>query len=151
MTDQFLAGMSGGDWINSGILLAAAITLFFTACAFRLQARAMDFSSYLDLMTRFSDAWRRFRDAKEGSERDYEFRELLNLIEASCHLWRRSVFGRASNEMMKDYLKENISAIADDDYGKRHLREAVSGSGTFSEIKLFSRKHGLCWPDCNTA
>lgn len=107
----------------------------------------MDFSSYLDLMSRFSDAWRRFKDAEDDGRRDYEFRELLNLIEASCHLWRRGVLGRASKEMMKEYLKENIAAIAQHDYGKAHLRDAVSGAGTFSEIKAFAGKYDIALPE----
>ena len=145
MCDHFLDGVSSGDWISSGILLTAAITLLFSARAFRLQARAMDFSSYLDLMTRYSDAWRRFGSAKTSGERDYEFRELLNLFEAGCHLWRHGILGRASEEMLEEYLRENIAAIIENDYGKSHLSRAISGPKTFSEMKLFAQANNLHW------
>lgn len=148
---QFLSGlseMSVGDWINTLMLLVAMITLIFTSRSLRLQARATDGSSYLELMARFSDAWRRFRDADE--HKDYEFRELLNLIEASCHLCRYGVLGRASKEMMEESLKENIKGIVENSYSRPHLKQAVSGPKTFSEMRRFSKKHNIPWPERDT-
>ena len=111
-----LSEMSVGDWINSGMLFVAVVVLFFTARAFCLQAqatdlqtRAIDFSNYFDLMAQFSDAWHRYRDAAE-KHKEYELFDLLNLIEASCHLDRLDRLGRASKEMMEEKLKELIKA-----------------------------------------
>ena len=144
--------MSIGERINSGLLIVAMLTLSLTVIALlltsnanRLQARSKDYSNYLDLMTRFSKAWRQFRVAKK-SDKEYEFRELLNLIEASCHLLRHGALGPASKEMLKDYLSETISSIIVNENYKHHLQEAISGERTFCEMKRFALRHDIQFP-----
>ena len=149
---QFLSNMSVSERINSGLLLAAILTLLLTVIALlltsyanRLQARSKDYSNYLDIMTRFSKAWRLFRVA-EMCDKGYEFRELLNLIEASCHLLRHSALGPASKEMLKDYLSELIGSITENENYKHHLQEAISGERTFCEMKRFALRHDIQFP-----
>ena len=149
---QFLSNMPISERINSGLLFAAILTLLLTVIALlltsysnRLQARSRDYSNYLDLMTRFSKAWRQFRVA-EKHDKEYEFRELLNLIEASCHLLRHSALGPASKEMLKDYLSETISSITINENYKHHLQEANSGERTFCEMKRFALRYNIQFP-----
>ena len=152
--DQSLA-MSCGDWIDVGmlsinvvVLLVLAVTLCFAALSYCRQARSSDYSSYLDLLTRFSTAWRRFRDiSEESEEKSYEFCELLSLMEISCLLWRCGTIKGAFKGMLRSKLKEYISKISANEYALRHLRENKSGPETFKEIQLFAKRHGIEFPD----
>ena len=144
--DQLLSGLDPTDWINSGILLVAAITLWLSFRAFRLQLRVTDMASCLDFRTRLADAWRRFRDA-ETRHQIYEFQELLNLIEAGCYLERRGLLGRASQEMMVDSLKDNLEVIFGNPNAKCEFERAMSKkSKTFIEIERFRKRYNMNYP-----
>lgn len=151
-SDYSLA-MSCGDLINVGLLVVNAVVLAVlagTLClanrSYRCQARSLDYSSYLDLMTRFSTAWRRFRDAS-GENKSYEFCELLSLIEISCLIWRCGTIGGDFKIMLRSKLKEYISKISANEYALGHLRENQSGPETFEEIRLFAKQHGIDFSD----
>ena len=127
-------------------MLGVAVVMMFLTCrALRLQSKATDASSYLDLMTRFSGTWRRFLKAKTDEDKSYEFFEFLNLIEASCDLSQRGILGSASNKMLMDRLKEHVRDIVENEYGKYHLNQGVSGPETFSAMKKFAKEHDIPW------
>lgn len=125
------------------------LSLWYTARSYRRQAWSMDYSSYLDLMARFSKAWRRFRDVKKTKKKkkSYEFHEVLNLIEVSCFLWRCGTIKGAPKRMLKGKLKGYIGSFSEKEYALSHLRQAVSSDPeVFSEIRYFAQKHGIDLP-----
>ena len=146
--DQCCAGMLIGDWVDIGIFGVLALTLCYTALSYRRQAWSLDYSSYLGLMTSFSDAWRRFRafDKEDKEEKSYELFELLGLIEDSCLLWRCGVFKGAPKKMLHANLKEYVGEISRNEYVRHHIHEGVSGPETFIEIERFAKKHGIKFP-----
>lgn len=96
--------MTSGDWINSCLLLVAIATLVWTALSLRRQAQASDFSSYLQLTERYARAWRAFRDANQATK-EFEFVEVLNLIEGTCHLYNSGAIHGATRDMIRNYLR----------------------------------------------
>ena len=134
--------MTTADLVQSGLLLVGCIALGWNGWAHLQQARAADFSSYLGLMDRYSQAWRGLKEASED-DKDFEFRELLNLIEATCHLYNRKRLGSATRTQIAAYLKEILGGIQKSDYAMKHIVDAISGPETFKEIASFVKKNEI--------
>ncbi|MCY3853395.1 MAG: hypothetical protein OXG03_07500 [Gammaproteobacteria bacterium] len=138
--------MTIGNWINVGMLAVLIGTLVVAIRTFQLHTRSIDYSTYYDLVARFSRAWRHFLDAEE-SRKYYEFCELLNLIEGACHLHRYKIVGNASKEMLENYLEENIRAIVNYENFVQNLHRMKSGPETFCEMKHFAKRHDIDFPE----
>ena len=93
-------------------------------------------------MDRYSQAWRGLKEASED-DKDFEFRELLNLIEATCHLYNRKRLGSATRTQISTYLKEILRGIQNSDYAMKHIDGAIGGPETFIEIANFVKKNGI--------
>jgi hypothetical protein len=143
--------MSIGDLINAGMLLIASGSLIYTARGVRQQATASDFSSYLQLMERLSKAWRAYGDARAAhsaepatrNPEEFEFLELMNILEMACHLHKKRILLPATREMLCDHLKEVLPAIYKNEDTKKMIDEHLSGPDTFFYIRRFAREHRL--------
>ncbi len=107
-----------------------------------LNARALSFSSYLQLCESFSLSFRRVKDCKDD-DWNYEFAELLNLIENACHIYRSRIIWGSTRGMLRDYLTGIVDGINRDDKMRRAARAAITGDRTFSEMTKFATKHGI--------
>lgn len=135
--------MTTGEWINAGLLAVAIATLLWTALSIRRQAQASDFGSYLQLTERFANAWRRFRDAEDDETRDFEFGEVLNLIEGTCHLYNSGTIHGATREMIRDYLREVLADVFNDKYAKERISNSFSGPDTYFHIRRFAYRESI--------
>lgn len=145
--------LSNGDRIDAAIFLVLILTLCYTARGVRLQAQASDFSSYLLLTERLSKAWRAYGDARASSSslsnqasrerEEFEFLELMNVLEMACHLYNRKIILPETGEMLCDHLKEVLPKIFQNPECKGMICRAFSGRDTFFHIRRFARKHGI--------
>ncbi len=140
---QFSIDMKIEDWISAIATLIAALALIFTALGVRQQAKAADFANYMDLKERFANAWRMFRDSEGDDRKTFEFIELMNLIEASCHLYNKGAIRGASEEMLGDYLTEILPMFFGNEQAKDLITKHFSGPDTFFHIRRFARSHGI--------
>jgi hypothetical protein len=141
--ERLLDGMTSGDWINAGLLAAAIATLFWSALSLRRQAQASDFRSYLQLTERYADAWRKFRDVEDGPVKDFEFGEILNLIEGTCQLYDAGAIRGATRDMIRDYLREVLPAVFRDEYARARIVRSFSGPDTYFHIRRFARRNSI--------
>jgi len=153
------------NWINVGILLAnigvfavLAWTLWYTNRTYRYTARSydrqawsLDYSSYLDLMTRFSQAWRRYQDAHHDHKRFFECCELLGLLEVGCLLWRCGTIEGDPKKILEENLKDDIENIANDRYVQQNMCKIVSRPQTLIEMERFAQKHSINFPELGEA
>ena len=139
---RFLAGMSIGDWITSALLLVAVATLVATALSQRRQAQALDVGTYLQLMDRYTNAWRRFRVEPNGQQKDFEFVEVLNLMEGTCHLYNVGAIRGATRGMIRDYLRETLPVVFGEEYEKT-VATSFSGPDTYFQIRRFARTNNI--------
>jgi len=135
--------MTTGDWINAGLLAVAIATLFSAALSLRRQAQASDFTSYLQLTERYANAWRKFRDAADEANKDFEFSEVLNLIQGTCHLYYARAIHGATRDMICDYLKEVLRDLFQHDYARGRFKESLSGPDTYFHIRRFARENNI--------
>jgi len=139
---EFFGKLSPADWIQTAVLLVGVASLLWTTSALRQQARATDFENYLALQEKFAEAWRRFRDA-DDSTKEFEFTEVLNLLEASCHLHNKGVLRGTSREMVADYLEDILPPLFKDDYAREVIDRSFSAPDTYFHIRRFARNRGL--------
>ena len=139
---QFFDVMSIGEWINTGLLVVAIVALIWTGYSHRRQAQSADFSSYLQLTERYADAWRKFRCANDDN-RNFEFGEVLNLIESTCHLYKSGAIRGATREMIRDYLRDVLPKLLQNDYAKERIAHGKIGPDTYSYIYQFAEGNGI--------
>lgn len=139
---HFLADMHSGDWIQAGLLGIAIVALLYTASTLKEQARARDFENYLALKERFSDAWRQFESAA-SDKKEFEFIELMNLFEGTCHLYVKKVVRGASREMIREYLRDMLPPIFGLDEARAMIDRAFSSPDNFLYIRKFARSENL--------
>ena len=137
-----VSNMDSGDWILLGLLFLNGVTLGFTAWWIRRQARTTDLKSYLQLREQFSSSWRKFRDAEEHNK-DFEFVEVLSLLEAASHLYNQSIFYGATKKMVGSYLLEVIKDVFKNEYAKKQFLNSRSSPTTYSEILNFAKSQRI--------
>jgi hypothetical protein len=133
--------VSAKEIASLGGLFAAVVALLLNAHSTRQNARAADVASYLQITDRFPQAWRRFRDSLEEEKKQFEFVEILNLIESACHLLRLRRFQKATSEMLDVYLREVVASIAKDDMDA--VSKSITSDETYEEIQKFAKKHRI--------
>jgi len=129
--------------------MAAAVTALITLViawanysVARNEARASDFDSCLDVVTKLADAQRRVRDAAPGSaERDFEFRELLNLMEALAHLENTKRTGPSTREVTENFLVETYAYLRSQAGLRPFLEASLTSDKTFSGLVKFADRH----------
>lgn len=125
--------------ITALITLVIAWANFATA---RNEARAVDFDSCLDVVTKLADAQRRVRDAAPGSPaRDFEFRELLNLMEALAHLENTKRTSPSTREVTQDFLIETYAFLRSQPGLRPFLEASLTSDKTFAGLLRFAEKH----------
>ena len=143
--------LSWWDWFTNIMTVegVAVCALIVNALAFsysvwwiRRQAQATDLNNYFRFKEGFTDAWRRFRDApEEDNEKEFEFVELLNLLETASRFYNNRTIHGATRKMVQDYLCEVIPAVFKDEDAKDRFRQNYSGPDTYAEIRQFARSH----------
>jgi hypothetical protein len=139
---EFFGALSPADWIQTALLLLGVISLLWTASALKQQALATDFENYLTLHSQIAEAWRRHRDADEKAK-EYELTEILNLLEACCHLHNKGVVRGTSREMVRDYLADILPPLFKNDYARKIIERSHSAPDTYFHIRRFALKQGL--------
>jgi hypothetical protein len=134
--------MKAGDWINMGLLIIASVALFCTASALREQTRTRDFENYLSLKERFATLFRKLNSSID-EEQKFDFVELMNLFEATCHLYNGKVICGTTRQMVREYLVEMLPVIFTDEAIQERVKECFSGPDTFFNIRRFARTESL--------
>ena len=142
---HFFDVMSIGEWINTCLLVVAIAMLIWTGHSHRRQAQSADFSSYLQLTERYADAWRKFRCANDDN-RDFEFGEVLNLIEGTCHLYKSRAIRGATREMIRDYLRDVLPKLFQNAYANERFTHGKISPDTYSYIYQFAEENRMDIP-----
>ena len=140
--DRLVNGMTIRDWIYIGALAVNIIALGFTGWSVRRQAKAVDLNAYFQFVEQFSVAWRRFRDAPEKN-REFELTEIFGLFEAASHLYNNRRIHGVTREMVKDFLRDMLPDVFEDEYAKCVFRKTISSPKTYSEIQRFARENEI--------
>ena len=128
------------------VALIVNIFAFFRAAWWiRRQAHAVDVNNHFQIQEKISHAWRKYRDESK-EKKDFEFVELLNLLETLSRLYNSCIIHDSTREMVRENLSEVIPHILDNEYAVFHLKNTRSGPETYSEIERFARSNNIDWP-----
>ncbi len=128
--------MQTRDYVFIGILIVNIFALCATIFSVRRQSKAIDAKNYFDIKKELSDAWRKYMASEQGAK-DFNFIEILSLLEGTCHLYNKRIFHGATKEQVRDYMHEVIPKICKD--AKERLISSMSSPKTYSEIRKFAK------------
>ncbi|MGH6899847.1 MAG: hypothetical protein ACREJ5_25395 [Geminicoccaceae bacterium] len=139
---------AGVTWLIAGTIAAfvsasaAAASAICSALALRSQARAVDVSSYLEILERLQQFERRLKASDSVSEeRVFARREYLNFLEGLAHLYIDARFGRGTVNLCRDALCNSLAAIEINTEMMEILEDSITSSETFEYLGEFRRKH----------
>lgn len=130
------------DWIFIGILSVNILLLLLTWRSIHRQWNVTDIGLYFQITEKLTDGWRRCKDSKEKA-RNFEFVEVLNLLEALSRLHSERRFHGTTQDMVKEYLLEIVPDIVRNDHAIEALRANRSGSDTYGYIRRFARSNNI--------
>ena len=127
------------------VLFVNIFAFFCTAWWIRRQVHAVDVNNHFQIQEKISHAWRKYRDESK-EKKDFEFVELLNLLETLSRLYNGCIIHDSTREMVRENLSEVIPYILTNKYAVSHLKNTRSGPETYSEIERFARSNNIDWP-----
>src|SRR5690348_6339651 len=106
--------MTAANWITAvaacGSVASATVALFVARYAVRAhaaQTRVADFNNCLEVVKQLADAQRKVREAKSDDDKfKFEFRELLNLLEALALLINDRNVAPSGTRFASHFLRE---------------------------------------------
>lgn len=122
--------------------IAAGTSAFVAWQAKRGQTSAADFESCLAVVGHLAEAQRKVRDAP-NEHKEFEFVELLNLMEALALLVNDGRPASSTKKVAAHFLEEGLSLITVTPALADLMKRATTGVETFSELKRFRDKHVL--------
>jgi hypothetical protein len=139
---------AGVTWFIAGTLAAfvsacaAAASAIWSGLALRSQARAVDVSSYLEILERLQQFERRLKASSSASEECvFARREYLNFLEGLAHLYIHRRFGSGTNDLCRDALSNSVAAIEINTEMMMILEDSITSPETFKYLGKFRRKH----------
>jgi hypothetical protein len=116
--------------------VAAGGSAFVAWQAKRGQTSAADFEGCLAVIKQLTEAQRAVRDAP-GEHKQFEFIELLNLLETLALLVNDGRPASSTKKVAEHFLEEALSFIAVSPALADLMKKATTGDDTFSELQRF--------------
>ena len=102
----------------------------------RKQTSAADFGSCLGVVQQLGQALRTVRDASPENK-EFEFIELLNLMEALATLVNDGRPASSTNKVAAHFIEETLSWVAITPGMSALMRQSTTGDGTYGELQKF--------------
>ena len=88
-----------------------------------------------------AEAQRKVRDGTTEDIKQFEFRELLNLMEALALLENDSRVAESTQKVAQKFLIESLAYIKSQPHLQEFMRSSMTDIGTFEELRLFEERH----------
>lgn len=85
-------------------------------------------------------AWGRYLQAEKPDQVEFEFAELINLIELACAVYLDAAVHGATREMLEEYLVEVLEILRADDVARKRMAGLMERPNTYKYLKLFLRR-----------
>lgn len=107
----------------------------------RRTGRATDFNNCLSVVSQLAEAQRKVRDAKDNNVQKFEFRELLNLMEALALLENDRLTAPSTKKITVDFLIEAWAFLKSQDHLQKFLSDSMTDLKTFEQLRKFGEDH----------
>lgn len=130
------AATIGGFWV--AVVALAVSGIGFGVAVFALRRSNLNSSAaiVLTLTVNFRDAWNRFLNSNE-QQQDFEFHELMNLIEAACAIHRESSLVGKSGKLIEKYLTDILGYLEKNAGARERITAMRHQSHTFEHCVAF--------------
>ena len=125
------------DQIAIASLAVALIALVAAIYAIRRGDINSSAATMVTLNEAFRQAWSRYLSAEHEDGRQYEFSELMNLLEVGCALHGERSLSGVSRELTEEYLRDSLSLIEKYPDVRRRIESMRHSPTTFKYIKKF--------------
>jgi hypothetical protein len=98
------------------------------------QNRSTDVASVITLFDKLDQHWRKFKNAKESSDLDFEFGQLISYYELSSRLFRDKVFQTKAALTLYEHLHDVLTAMRSDDNFKRRFDDLHTHPDNYENI-----------------
>lgn len=127
--------------VSAGGAAAAAL---FAGLALSSQTRAVDVSSFLEILGRLQDFERRLKDAASDSDQHvFALREYANFLDGIAGLHNAGRLGRGTAALCWDALCNSIAALEISEETTKVLEKSFTSRETFEHLVAFRKKHQL--------
>jgi hypothetical protein len=124
--------------------LAAIVSLMVAWNAKQIQGRSADFANCIEVAGQLRDATRRVRNECNRKDDEgayvFEFRELLNLLEALALLYNDGKIAASTKKFTGKFLAEALAWIRIDHGMATLMRQSMTGDDTYLELKKFEER-----------
>lgn len=118
-------------------LLASAVALIVAVIALRRSDRNASAATLVSLYEALRSAWGRYLQAKKPAQSEFEFAELVNLIELACSIYLDKAVHGAAREMLEEYLLEVLEILRSDDGARNRIASLMERPNTFKYLRRF--------------
>lgn len=121
-------------------VITAIIAIFIAAGSRKIQERLADFSNCMDIVSKLGDAQRRVFLEKCENKIEFEFCELLNLLEALALMINDGRIAPSTKKYTTKFLAECLIWIDNDDSMKITMNKLKTSDETYGELKKFENR-----------
>ena len=118
-------------------LSASLGALVIAVVALRRSDRNASAATLVSLYEALRGAWARYLAAKKPVAAEFEFAELVNLLELACAIHQDKAVHGASREMLEEYLLDVLSIFRDDAGARQQIALLRDRPNTFKYLKRF--------------
>lgn len=93
------------------------------------------------VVSQLAEAQRKVRDGSTDEIKQFEFRELLNLMEALALLENDSRVAPSTQKVAQKFLIESLAYIKSQPHLQDFMRASKTDIDTFGELRRFEEKH----------
>jgi len=121
----------------------AAVAAGINLWSVNKNVRATDFNNCLAVVAQLAEAQRKVRDARDEAAKQFEFRELLNLMEALALLENDKRVAPSTQKFTMRFLTESWAFLKSQQHLQQFLRDSMTDTETFAELRRFEEKHSI--------
>lgn len=126
-------------WDFTALIVSAAALGLAVFTAWRSD-RNTSAATLVSLYEALRAAWGRYLQAEEPVQVEFEFAELINLIELACAVYLDAAVHGATREMLEEYLVEVLEILRADDVARKRMAGFMERPNTYKYLKRFLGK-----------
>jgi hypothetical protein len=132
-------GVQITDLIGAISALLTLLGVVVAVFAIRKGNRNSSAATVLTLNDGFRQAWQRFVSTT-GFDQDYEWHELMNLLEIGCAILLEGSLAGISRKLARLHLVNQLLVIEKDSEAARRYADAMHDETVFENIRKFQKK-----------
>lgn len=125
---------------DAAAMIVSLAALAVAVITVRRSDRNASAATLVSLYEALRAAWGRYLKAKKPDQTEFEFAELVNLLELACAVYLDGGVHGAAREMLKEYLLEVLEILRDDEVARRRITSLMDRPNTYKYLKRFLRR-----------